>query len=348
MSVDTSSQPILIVRVSAIGDIIMASGLPAALKQADPKSPIYWLVESPYTELVENHPHVAGVIAWPKQEWKKLFKSLRWIALYKAIIAFRKSMHIYHFSTAIDAQGLLKSALLAKLSGAKTRIGFAGKEGGKWLLHRIIPKQLTKHISSEYIGLAQALGASNYSMLIEPSDDDKAASYQLRKQHQIYAPYIICCPFTTRPQKHWPEKYWQTLLQALTQQGYIPVIVGGTGDKIAANQLKESVAGTRSLAGRCTLGQSVAMIQGAEGVIGVDTGMTHLGTTFQKPTVAIFGSTRPYTQTDTPATQVLYSELTCAPCKRKPSCENRFDCMQNITPQMVIERFLSIKRQALE
>jgi heptosyltransferase-1 len=69
--------------------------------------------------------------------------------------------------------------------------------------------------------------------------------------------------------------------------------------------------------------------------VGVDTGLTHMGTAFKRPTVALFGSTRPYLDGRTPSTQVMYDALSCSPCRRHPTCAGRFDCMRQLTPERV-------------
>ena len=71
-------------------------------------------------------------------------------------------------------------------------------------------------------------------------------------------------------------------------------------------------------------------------MIGVDTGLTHLGTAFKCPTVALFGATCPYLRTPSPKTVVVYNAQACAPCKRKMSCAGRYDCMKAITVEQVL------------
>ena len=121
-------QQILFIRLSAIGDIVMASGLPSSIKQSYSQygKPVEltWLVEAPYAELVSNHPYVDHVIAWPKKEWRSLLKAKKYWALFKTIKAFRKQLREKNFKVAIEAQGLLKSAFFAYISGASERIGF--------------------------------------------------------------------------------------------------------------------------------------------------------------------------------------------------------------------------------
>ena len=75
------------------------------------------------------------------------------------------------------------------------------------------------------------------------------------------------------------------------------------------------------------LDETVAVIADASLLIGVDTGLTHMGTALRIPTVALFGSTRPYRDARSARTVILYEQLPCSPCRRHPTCDGRFDCM---------------------
>jgi heptosyltransferase-1 len=91
-----------------------------------------------------------------------------------------------------------------------------------------------------------------------------------------------------------------------------------------------------SLAGRTSLVQCAAIIDKAELLVGVDTGLTHLGIAMRTPTLALFGSTRPYLDTGFARAKVLYAALPCSPCKRRPTCDGRFDCMRQHTVDNIL------------
>ena len=80
------------------------------------------------------------------------------------------------------------------------------------------------------------------------------------------------------------------------------------------------------------LGVSASLVSKAKAVIGVDTGLTHMGIAAGVPTVALFGSTCPYTETGRDNVRVIYHGLDCAPCKRRPTCGGAFTCMAGIQP----------------
>ncbi|MDO6567787.1 glycosyltransferase family 9 protein [Alteromonas sp. 1_MG-2023] len=333
----TSSQPnVLLIRLSAIGDIVMASGLPSSIKTALPNAKVTWLVEQPYVGLVQHHPFVDEVISWPKNEWRALGKKRAYWSLVKSILAFRKQLRARGFTHAIDAQGLLKSAFLAFLSGAKNRIGFNSKEHSQRFLTNAIDKPISDQISSEYRFLSAHLGATSYALNIEMGEQ---ATLQLRQTLQVMSvkgEYIVLAPFTTRPQKHWPIAHWKQLITLIRQHCSYPIVIlGGPTDSCDAQSLTFDTSDVYSLAGHATLSESAVAVKQSRAFIGVDTGLTHMAVAYVLPTIALFGSTCPYTYTDNDNTHVLYKDLACAPCKRKPSCNGAFDCMALISPEAV-------------
>ena len=326
----------LIIRLSAMGDIVMASGLPSSLKQHfDNDVTISWLVESPYATLVAEHPDVDNVITWPKQEWRALAKSRRYLALIKAVLRFRRTLRALQFDLVVDAQGLLKSALLAWFTGARQRVGFNSKEHSQWFLTQSFDKPLSDDISSEYKFLAGKFSNVPYQLTLQVSEKDRALVHILLQGKGFQNHFIVIAPFTTRPQKHWLLPYWHELIALLGKDGYQVIILGGPADKHNAEHLAAGNSHCLSLAGSLSLPQSAAVIEQCAALLGVDTGLTHMGMVYQRPTVAIFGSTRPYTRTQNPHARILYADLSCAPCKRRPVCDSRFDCMQAITPGQV-------------
>ncbi|TKB01229.1 glycosyltransferase family 9 protein [Alteromonas portus] len=345
-------QQILFIRLSAIGDIVMASGLPSSIKQSyslNGKSiELTWLVEAPYVSLVSSQPYVDNVIAWPKNEWRALLKARKYWALFSAIKAFRKTLKQKEFKVAIEAQGLLKSAFFAYISGAPQRIGFKSKENSERLLTFAIDKPTSPQISSEYRHLAEKLhlycnntnvGLPEYKMCIKPSDSVMQSAISKIDHFGLTQPFIAIAPFTTRPQKHWPYAHWQHFICMVRNHCTLPIaILGGPNDAANAEALTFECDDVISLSGKISLEESVCVVSLCKAFVGVDTGLTHLATSYEKPTVSIFGSTRPYTQTDNINTHVLFEDMVCAPCKRRPSCNGKFDCMTLVHPEKVFEQ----------
>lgn len=322
---------ILIIRLSAIGDVVMASGLLPALRRRWPEAHIAWLVEPVAAELLRGHPLLDEVIVWPRGDWHRLLRERRygqWLGVVRRFVA---ELRRRRFDLALDTQGLLKSALWAWMSGAAERVGLDSREGsGRLMTRRVSSRRDDPRMSSEYRELAAALGlpaeAFQLSLAVAPAAAE-AAGTALRSAG-VEGRYAVLCPFTTRPQKHWFEDRWTALAVRLAEQGLTPVLLGGPADRDAAARIAEAGPAIVNLTGRLPLAASVAAIRQAALLIGVDTGLTHMGTAFGIPTLALFGSTRPYLEPLSPRTRVLYQALDCSPCRRHPSCGGRYDCMR--------------------
>ena len=131
---------ILIVRSSAIGDVVFASALPAAIRRTYPDAHIAWLVEPGIHELLLADPNIDEVVTWSKAEWVKLWKGGRKLELARRVLQLRRELHARRFDTALDLQGLMKSGFITWLSGATRRVGLGSKEGSQFLMSEVIPR----------------------------------------------------------------------------------------------------------------------------------------------------------------------------------------------------------------
>lgn len=332
---------ILIIRTSAIGDIIMASGIIEALKNRFPNACLTWMAEPQFLPLVEHHPMLDATLVFPKTTFTNLWRDKKLWSLKKAVSELKSEIRDRQFDLVIDIQGLLKSGIWAWFSNAPERIAFSSKEGMNWLMTKTVSK-VKNHpdISSEYRQMALELGCdvSHFSMSVHYP---KAIEMALLKKLSIENAqrFIVFCPFTTRPQKHWFESHWKILAELVCSLWNIPIyIIGGAGDITQARLLASLGANMTSLCGDLSLLESIALMSSATIVIGVDTGMTHAAISQQTPTIGLFGSTRPYLNTGSDNAKVLYLDKTCSPCRKKPSCDGRYDCMRDISPQAVFEQ----------
>ncbi len=333
---------VLIIRPSAIGDVIMASGIIPVLRAAWPRAHLAWLAEPMVAGLLSDNPRIDQIILWPKTEWRALWRARRFGELSRAIVTFRQTLRQASFDLVIDIQGLLKSGLLAWLTGAPIRLGLGSREGSQRFMSQVIrPPGGDRRIGSEYRHLLTALGLDQvgYAMdlVVSPATRKKARS-TLRRMGGG-RPYSVLAPFTTRPQKHWFEDRWHSLAVRMPEQvGGDVVILGGPGDTEEAGRIVRGLGpGVTNLAGACSLAESIALIQDAQLLVGVDTGLTHAGVAARIPTVALFGSTRPYLDTGYDGGRVLYNALACSPCRRKPTCGGLFTCMREHRVETVLQ-----------
>ena len=342
---------ILIVRTSAIGDIVFASPIAGALKAAWPDAHIAWLAEPGLGPLVAPDPAVDEVLVWPKAEWRRLWRERRFLALARAVLGFRRTLRQRRFDIAIDLQGLMKSGVVTWLSGAPRRIGLGSREGSHLLMTEVIEKRgILERISSEYRYLAEQLklpaGEFVPHLHSDPAAEDKALA-RLSELGLAPGGYAVLAPFTTRPQKHWFEDAWQALAPRLRDElGLTPVMLGGPGDREASARIAAAGTGIVNLTGATGLPEAAALVKHAALVVGVDTGLTHMGIAFDRPTVAIFGSTRPYLDTGRDNARVIWLGLPCSPCRRHPTCGGAFTCLRDITAERVMEEARAVLGKA--
>lgn len=321
---------ILIVRVSALGDIVFCTSLLEGLRLAFPDAHIAWLAQPAFAGIVEGDSRLNQILRLPAGALNSL----------SGLLAVRRLLRAQApYDWVIDAQGLFKTRLLVWLAPARQRVGFHSKEPGGFLMHRLIEKGgEIADISSEYRFLARQLtGTDPGAPRLIPGEAARAKAQSLLREAGLSPGFIALCPFTTRPQKHWMEPYWSELALCLQAAGIGPcVLFGGPGDLAAAGRIMATMpAGTVDLVGRTGLPELPAVLEQAGLVIGVDTGLTHIGIAVRRPVLALFGSTCPYTRGAESALRVMYDGLSCSPCKRHPTCNGAFTCLRDITPQRV-------------
>lgn len=333
---------ILIIRPSSMGDIVMASPMLRVLRKAYPEAFISWLSDPAWIDLLRFNPDLDEVIPWDKARWKILWRKGRLFGLIREVMRFNRAMRSRHFDLALDAQGLLRSRILAWLSRARKRVGFESREPGRFLMTRTISRGPdNKRMGSEYDHMMRELGIppSPFVPNLVLSENDMTAARQAIRGAGIRGRYAAICPFTTRPQKHWVRERWAALAKAIRRNFGIPVVMlGGPGDReesaIIASQASADLV---DFTGGLTLAQSGAVIKESALTIGVDTGLTHLAVTFDRSTISLFGATCPYLHSENERALVLYRNLPCSPCKRRPTCDGDFTCMKSIGVQDVLD-----------
>lgn len=331
---------ILLVRLSAMGDIVFASPLIASFRRAYPNARLAWLVQPEFAELLEHHPDLDRVLIWPRKKWRELWRKRRFGELYREIGRLRRELEAANFDIAVDLQGLLKSGLLARLSGARERIGLGSRELSGHVMTRVVPRGGDPlRIASEYRYLAETLElpSDDFTMAVHYGGAAAAHADRVIASHGWESGYAVVCPFTTRPQKHWFESRWAELVGRIGEAFGLPVaVLGGPGDRAAGARIAAAAGGAVDLTGQTSLCQAAALIDRGALLIGVDTGLSHMGIALATPTVSLFGSTCPYLETGRAGARVLYHRLPCSPCRRSPTCNGDYTCMREIQVDEVL------------
>jgi len=338
---------ILVVRLSARGDVVFASPLAGALRRSHPDAHIAWAVEERTADVIRHNPHLDEVIVWERAEWKRMRRSGRWGALFRVAVDFFTELRDRRFDVAIDPQGLLRSGLLAFLSGAPVRIGLSPREGSRLLMTQVVERGGDpRRIASDNIHLAEALKLDTGSFEMEiprGADEVKMVDRVVRKEGWG-AGFVVACPCTALFHKQWLEDRWAVLVQQIREcTGLGVVLLGGPADRTAANRILGRVAELPGptaplvdLVGGTTLGEASAVVSRCSVLVGVDTGLSHMAYAYGRPSVLIFGSHTPYLDPPGPEVVILHSGRPCSPCRGRLVCDGRLDCMTDIAVARVL------------
>jgi lipopolysaccharide heptosyltransferase I len=289
---------ILIVKLGSIGDIVHTLPSLAALRHALPQAHISWVVEQTAAEILRDNPFLDRLI---EVDTKVLRRGLMSGETLRAPRQQLRRLRASAFDIAFDFQGLLKSASVARLSGARRVFGFS-HEGLREPASRIllsksifIPKHT--HIIRKNLGLVNgALGITvpqQASDLEFPIQADASHRYEAdRAIHGIAGPYAILNPGGGWPTKLWsPERFGELADQLWNNHGLHSLITYGPGE----NELAERVLGSSHSGKARTIGLSLkgfyALAKRAEVYVGGDTGPTHLAIAAGTPVVGLFGPT---------------------------------------------------------
>lgn len=332
---------VLVIRLSAIGDLILSSGLLPVLAGAWPGAEIHWLTRRGNAELLRHDPRLAGLHLLPRWPARRWWRPRELAGLLEETFALVRALRRHRFDLVLDVQGLLKSGVWARLTGAPVRVGLGSREGSGLLMTHVVSRAVESHLpGKEYRALCRALGLDTapYRLGVAVSDAAEREAARRLRTAGIDGDYVALAPFTTRPQKHWLDDRWAECARRLAaERGVRVVVLGGPGDRDHAAALVAQAGPVAvSLAGGTSLGEAAAVIRGARLLVGVDTGLTHLGLAMGTPTLALFGSTRPYLDPAVPNARVLYEPMDCSPCRRRPTCGGAFTCMRRHTVAAVL------------
>jgi heptosyltransferase I len=282
----TAGKPrILIVRLSAVGDCVQTMPLACALRDRFPNAHITWAVEKAAAPLLAAHEAVDRLIVLPKRFVHSLH-ALRWL---------RSELQRERFDLTFDPQGLTKSGLVAWLSGAARRIGFArpaAREINPWLQTELVaPRAL--HRIDRYLELLRPLGvdlpAVRYGLRL-PSEADAFADAFCR-QAGLLGGFVALNSGAGWDSKRWPPERFVIVARHLAARGMASVVTwGGNQERAWAEQIVAQSNDAAVLAPPTSLLQLAALLRRARQFIGSDTGPLHLAAAMGTPCVALFGA----------------------------------------------------------
>lgn len=337
---------ILLIKMSSMGDIFHTFPAITDLKSHHPDITIDWVVEDSFKEIVAWHPAVNKVIPINLRQWMKERSSKSW----QAFKTWRKELRTQEYDLVLDAQGLLKSAIISKMAKAKTIHGFDQRSARESIAsyfyqhhYRVIKDQHAVERTRQLFGQI-----FNYAPtpVLNFGINQNFAHVQKEPKKLVF---IIGTSWVT---KLWSTQHWQTLANIAIAEGYSVEIVWGSPSEqqIADSIISKCPQATRTQ-GRLSITTIAEKLVAAAGVIGLDTGFSHLAGALETPTISLYGATSPakvgLIGAHTCNLQIE-QPLHCMPCHKR-QCkwldENSTDtppCMHGIKPEQVWKKLQSV------
>lgn len=312
-------QRLLLVRLSAVGDIVHT--LPAAAALAAARFEVIWAVQPGGRALVAGNPAVFDSVVIPASS------PLRPGAIGKAVAALRSAT----IDTALDFQGLWKSSFWARASGAPRRIGFGGAARREPLSaiflteRRTLPEDVV-HVIDKNLELLRALGLDAVGRRDFPLPPFEREAARVDRE---LAAMGIERPVLFHPGGGWSTKLWSAerygeLASRLARRRIPTLVSWGPGEEGLADRVVAASAGTAIASFPASLLEFAALARRARAIVAADTGPLHLACAVGTPAVALFGPTDPARNGPwNPADLVLARRPRCFPCHRRECATHR-------------------------
>ena len=281
---------ILLVKTSSLGDVIHNLPVATDIARAMPGAQIDWCVEESFAAIPALHPAVSRVIPVALRRWRRRLLGTTTLAEMKG---FRRLLQGTRYDAVVDTQGLLKSALLARLAHGE-RLGYAADSAREPVAARFYARRFSVDRQQHAVLRNRRLAAQGLGYTIDPDHIDYGLEVRpLAADWLPPAPYVVCLTATSRADKLWPPTHWHDLLGELHRRGIAAVLpAGSAGERQRAAQI---AAGCPSaiVAPALDLAALAGLLRGAAATVGVDTGLSHLSAAVGTPTTALYTATDP-------------------------------------------------------
>jgi len=333
---------ILIIKLSAIGDVIHTLPALNSLRKFYPDAHITWIVEEAAFPLIRGHNALNRIILSKRKKWiKELLDPLARKRALKEIYNFIKDIRDTRYDIVIDFHQLLKSGLLVWLARGDRKIGFDRgmphmEESQIFLNEKIPPVSMEIHALKRNLMLLEAVGVPTanieYQISIDKNDEDSAMTLVL--ENGIKDGFVVLNPVAKWDSKLWQNYKWARLADTLIKDHDIPVIFTGSPDDYflieeICEMMEEKAA---NFAGKTSLKSLAALYSMAKTIITTDTGPMHLAAAIKTPVIALFGPTAPWrTGPYGLIHKVIRKSMACSPCFKRICPYGHNNCMKSIS-----------------
>ena len=334
---------VLIIKLSAIGDVVHALPVSAAVKETFPDAKITWVVEPPAYDLIKMNPCVDKIILFHKKD----FRTLKGFA--KLFLPFRREIQSETYDAVLDLQGLFKSAAIAFFAKSNIKLGICNmREMSDKISKPVVGENFQGHIVERYLDTARAIGCKvekvTFPLIVPPTEMKRADTITNHLGLRAGNSYVILAAGANWPNKRWDVKYFAEIGDWLYNMNIVPVIVGnGAVDVQRAAEIESLMEiPPINLVNQTNLPQLAHVIKNSCVVIGGDTGNVHLAAGLKVPAVMLMGPTDSnrngaYGQRE----NTIEVDRPCKGCWKR-ACPQNLDCLEKISVAQVQEKISAI------
>jgi heptosyltransferase I len=345
---DLNGKRLLLIKPSALGDVCHGVATAWALKQRWPFLHLTWLVNAQFESLIKPISCVDDTIPFERSRIRGIAAPLTGRAPLRSLI---RTLREGRFDVALDMQGLFRSGLFARLSGAPYRFGERGAREGAWLFYnrRVDTPAHPVHARERYAALAAALGANGEARedLDVTDAEHTEARAMLREAGHEGGPLVAVCPGARWETKVYPAAHFARVLDELAERKGVtqPVL---TGSPDMSGLCADILAGCKvarpvDLCGKTTLRQLAALLDLADLLLTCDSGPMHMAAAQGTPVAAVLGPTDPRrTGPWGQLENVISGSCELLPCLKRRCPGLGQKCLRDLDPGVVAERALAL------
>ena len=366
---------ILLIKLSAIGDVIHTIPLLNALRRHFPSARIDWLSKPTPAEFIRDLPALDEVLVYgenqteaPQYNWDGFTHFVRLIRDHR-FLAMLSRLRAAKYDLVIDMQGQMRSGFVSMVTGAPVRIGFErprkelweaqgatlppgtvkrawkGAREGSWLAytHPVKLPTLAMHAIDRYLLVGDMLGfgheAADFSMPTRAAAEERIDALLREHVGAAARPPIVITPAALWETKRWQAEGFATVARHLMARGYPVILAGAPNEVEECQRIAEAAPGAVVLAGLTSLPELAALIRRSALALTNDSGPLHLTTALDRKVVALFGPTNPvWVGPYQRPEAVLRTGVACSPCylRTLARCPHDHACMRDLTPERVI------------
>ncbi len=329
----------LIIRLGSLGDVIHGIPAAAAVRRQFPDARLDWVVDPRYVELLSLVEGLDRIIPFNPRDL--VMSGQAWTTL--------KQLRATQYEAVIDLQGLLKSAILARVAGGRRTIGFPKphlREPQASLFYtETVDPGVSPHVIDKGLGLVRAVGVTSSEINFPLRIPQTAIAAKIAAQFGSGG-YALINPGAAWPNKRWPPARFGAVAAALQhERGLRSLVMWGPGEEPLALAVARASSGAADVAPATAIADIVAIAHGAKVMVSGDTGPLHIAGAVGTPLVALFGPTSPERNGPWANSDITLSQIASCSCVYERRCKRPTPCIDNIQVDAVVE---AIRRRLVD